>query len=360
MALQAYEYTPVRQHADEAWLSIADVECPEDGAIHLHPISAVSGSTSESPPRGSRRVAYTLALCLAVLAVVAVAGFSVGSRDQIHPQKVMGSGNSLVSLREASGKSQCGCLKAVQSSECPTMLRRAGLEKCDGRTWHGLWTDHVGTGRLCDGGGSCDTDGNLNNCGSYDIYRKVWDTPCSGPLTINSTTGAPPQCGCFEAIPGTSCPGVITVSAMSKCTRANIGQLCDADGECGTDADLNNCGHYDIYRKVRNTPCNRSGGIDSTAAAIAAAAKKKRRCGCLKALSGGECPGIMTVSGLPKCDSVGLGSLCDGDGECGTDNELNNCGHYDVYRLQSAKCDGSSWDSGTAQVSGPGFGPGPG
>ena len=36
---------------------------------------------------------------------------------------------------------------------------------------------------------------------------------------------------------------------------------------------------------------------------------------------------------LQSCyDSVACGDLCEGDGECGTDNNLDNCDSYDVYR----------------------------
>ena len=43
-----------------------------------------------------------------------------------------------------------------------------------------------------------------------------------------------------------------------------------------------------------------------------------------------ECP---VEPDLPKCNSVEVGELCDGDGECGTDNKLNNCpGAWDIYR----------------------------
>lgn len=35
---------------------------------------------------------------------------------------------------------------------------------------------------------------------------------------------------------------------------------------------------------------------------------------------------------MPNCEEVADGELCEGDGECGTDTDLNNCGPYDVYR----------------------------
>lgn len=45
----------------------------------------------------------------------------------------------------------------------------------------------------------------------------------------------------------------------------------------------------------------------------------------------GVCPSYDHMVYLPKCDSVAQGALCDGDGECGTDNAMNNCQTWDVY-----------------------------
>ena len=53
-------------------------------------------------------------------------------------------------------------------------------------------------------------------------------------------------------------------------------------------------------------------------------------CGlCLVAVGPSECPSNPNIA---NCLSVGLGELCEGDGECGTGNGLNNCGGWDVYR----------------------------
>ena len=35
---------------------------------------------------------------------------------------------------------------------------------------------------------------------------------------------------------------------------------------------------------------------------------------------------------MRNCYGVAIGSLCEGDGECGTANGLNNCGWWDIYR----------------------------
>ena len=40
-------------------------------------------------------------------------------------------------------------------------------------------------------------------------------------------------------------------SISATCDQINAGQLCEGNGECGTNNDLNNCGDLAIYRKVR-------------------------------------------------------------------------------------------------------------
>lgn len=50
----------------------------------------------------------------------------------------------------------------------------------------------------------------------------------------------------------------------------------------------------------------------------------------LQGLAPSECP---QDGDLPACDTVAVGALCEGDGECGTNDLLNNCGGvWDVYR----------------------------
>ena len=49
---------------------------------------------------------------------------------------------------------------------------------------------------------------------------------------------------------------------------------------------------------------------------------------CVEALPSALCPVLLN---LPDCMSVGLGSPCESDGECGLDDALNNCGTYDIY-----------------------------
>ena len=56
-----------------------------------------------------------------------------------------------------------------------------------------------------------------------------------------------------------------------------------------------------------------------------------------------DCPADADGSIFPNCQQVACGELCEGDGECGTDTQLNNCpskdydpstsgGRLDIYR----------------------------
>ena len=63
-------------------------------------------------------------------------------------------------------------------------------------------------------------------------------------------------------------------------------------------------------------------------------------CGELVPVAVDECPDDLTLIFLATCDVVACGELCEGDGECGTDGGLGNCGDlvaddgvvWDVYR----------------------------
>lgn len=52
---------------------------------------------------------------------------------------------------------------------------------------------------------------------------------------------------------------------------------------------------------------------------------------CLDVLPSDWCPAETSELDLPNCLEVGVGRLCESDGECGTDDALNNCGTYDIY-----------------------------
>lgn len=67
-----------------------------------------------------------------------------------------------------------------------------------------------------------------------------------------------------------------------------------------------------------------------TAATAAAALTEEEMCDelCIEPLPSSFCPVNLD---LPNCLEVGLGEVCEADGECATDEKLNNCGTYDIY-----------------------------
>ena len=59
------------------------------------------------------------------------------------------------------------------------------------------------------------------------------------------------------AVAASECPP--NAQYMANCDDASIGELCEGDGECGTDTNLDNCGSgYDVYRRA--DPCDADGG----------------------------------------------------------------------------------------------------
>jgi len=82
--------------------------------------------------------------------------------------------------------------------------------------------------------------------------------PTSKSPTLQPTT-ALQLCNnlCLEAIDTSDCPSI--PGLLGDCSSIDIGELCDADGECNTEQSLDNCYFYDVYRRVE---CN---GTEDTA-----------------------------------------------------------------------------------------------
>jgi len=60
--------------------------------------------------------------------------------------------------------------------------------------------------------------------------------------------------GCLQAVPASECPS--NAGSLPPCNRQSlaVGAFCEASGECGTNAELDNCGPsgyaYDVYQVV--------------------------------------------------------------------------------------------------------------
>lgn len=220
-------------------------------------------------------------------------------------------------------------LVPVAASNCPN---DPDLAQCDA----------VAAGELCEGDGECQTDTRLDNCrGAYDVYRKG-GVPGQPSTTVLPPAAPPPNTASTSALPYLWCSDgfpLVPVAAsdcpadpdMARCDAVAAGELCEGDGECGTDSALDNCGGaYDVYRKGTATVLPTSPPPTSMSLA---SIPGKQACADglqLTPIAAADCP---SDANIQPCDEVAPGELCEGDGECGTDASLDNCGRaYDVYR----------------------------
>eukprot|EP00039_Didymoeca_costata_P015089 m.251908 g.251908 ORF g.251908 m.251908 type:complete len:1639 (-) comp16153_c0_seq4:63-4979(-) len=181
----------------------------------------------------------------------------------------------------------CGKLTPIKSTDCPAILN---VPLCT----------EVYYGELCRHTSACGTRYDVNNCDSKDIYKK--EKPIGG-----KGLG---ECGYLTPINPVECPAIL---ALPSCKFVYYGELCYETGACGISLGADNCDNYDIYRKTELTPNNGVG-----------------ECGYLTPIEENECP---AVSSLDDCKSVYYGELCAGQYECSTTRtDLNNCGNNDVYR----------------------------
>ena len=81
---------------------------------------------------------------------------------------------------------------------------------------------------------------------------------------------------------------------------------------------------YDVCETWHGVMC-------SPGAAVTLDCDAGESCGlCLRVVKAIDCPGALDL--LPDCNAADLGGLCEGDGECGTSDSIDNCGvGYDVY-----------------------------
>lgn len=94
--------------------------------------------------------------------------------------------------------------------------------------------------------------GRDDECNGMEIC--IHDTSCGGVISANVVTAAitvddMALCEelCLEALPSDFCP---EDPVLPNCLEVDVGQVCEATGECGTNDKLNNCGTYDIYARV--------------------------------------------------------------------------------------------------------------
>lgn len=174
-------------------------------------------------------------------------------------------------------------------------------------------------GRRCDVADSC-AQGTGSGGGPPSTMATSAPTPapilggCGGSPPTTATLPVPTRApGCPDAL-YPSCPSGVTASNLPPCDDDNLvpGDYCASKaGECGTDINLDNCGTFDVYA-VSQCIYSASGGLLKPAK---------------------YCPSSSTMEIMPNCADPHLhyGEYCEGDGECETSNDLDNCGDSDVY-----------------------------
>lgn len=303
--------------------------------------------------------------------------------------------------------SSCGiCLVLLTETECPAD-RHAFTQMNVQRRCRG----DLGIGKFCEGNGECGTDNEADNCvgswwtsgGGRDIYRRETCTvttpqappppappPAASCELLHCDAGA--SCGiCLQAVPYEQCPSFWKSDwVLHSCDKAAPGQLCEADGECGT-TEVNNCagrdrhgghGHArraqagaagdgpdrgfpaddaepsrpsdrhwrrhnatDVFRRMECTYPHPPPAPPPPPLPLCSACEAGASCGvCLMRVPEPRCPpALHSDSELRNCDVVGVGEMCEADGECGASDRTNNCagtdgkkrsgtrGHADVF-----------------------------
>jgi hypothetical protein len=95
---------------------------------------------------------------------------------------------------------------------------------------------------------------------SKPVTKKLSKTPSRMPVTsaMSSPRTSPPTTGhplctdlCLEETASSECP--LTPYKLPDCVQVQVGELCDANGECGSSQTLNNCPPFDVYRRINCT-----------------------------------------------------------------------------------------------------------
>ena len=122
----------------------------------------------------------------------------------------------------------------LQQSELPGACRRPymasaklylrSIPKCD---------EDSELGKVCEGMGKCGTNNRLNNCGRFDFYQRMPDIPCR-PGVLNPVPASQLPDECDENL------NLDFLRSLRSCHSTALGEMCEADGECGTSNTLNN------------------------------------------------------------------------------------------------------------------------
>ena len=210
---------------------------------------------------------------------------------------------------------------------CPELLIEAECDDDEGAGSCAAATTALGD--ACVGDGVC---GDSGVC-----YVSAGGSPSGTP-----TTQSPSAMVCLPTRPATDdeCPEDADIQHCGT-PGLEVGDLCEGDGECDTDNGLNNCPYdglteADIYVIV-GAP---TAAPSTPTVAPSTAAPSAQACYFYRAASEAECPDDADIW---NCATPGLeiGDLCEADGECDTDTDLNNCPRARGARLATRRASDS-------------------
>ena len=233
----------------------------------------------------------------------------------------------------------CPGLKAVAAEDCPADADRA---PCDDAS--------LRPGDLCEGDGECGTDSDLDNCAHdgarvADVYEVLGPdgAPTATPRPFAFSTPRPSR---------RPTPRPSRTPTPRPTPRPSAAVACDNRASPYMDANGHGCTTWNgLLARCRDDAdwraaqycrfsCDELGvGYDgftcaapSPTPAPSTPAPTARNCPVLEAISSNACPDDAPRS---ACDGAGLlpGDFCSGDGECATDEALDNCGAADRVEI---------------------------
>ena len=186
--------------------------------------------------------------------------------------------------------------------------------------------------RACSGGGIVYQDPD-NNCLFAPCPRR---TP--QPAQQAASTPAPRP----TVSPATSSPTFDGSSFYCGYSLDQVNDKCDTARPCPSGLNRE-CGGLEVC--LQDTDCG-SAQTTTTSTMGSATAATLEPCDelCVDILASDWCPEETNDLNLPNCLEVSVGQLCESDGECATNDALNNCDTYDIYAR--VECSGTRKSQG--------------
>jgi hypothetical protein len=144
----------------------------------------------------------------------------------------------------------------------------------------------------------------------------------AGYLTSYTDTNAGTICAAGQFLNGDgSCDAVVVNTNTNSATICSNGYYLNGDATCDIGDASGDCAAGAVCTGGhQHSQYARMDGTCTTVAIISSV--------CPFGIPAGFHAGYNTI---PLCNAVSAGSFCEGNGECGTNDSLNNCGVYDIY-----------------------------